>query len=182
MNLKKALAVSLFTAAFFLATIPAHADQDAVQFGSNIHVASGSTVHDAVCFFCNVNAEGEVKGNVVVFFGDVHLSGKADHDVVNFFGAVRAEDNAAIGNNLVNFCGAVRLGENVSVGHDMVAMLSSVHAPESVVVGNNRVVQPAWIVVFPLVLFAFVIFFVVRELRMWAHRRMMRHYPFPPAQ
>jgi hypothetical protein len=181
MNLNKPLALTLFAAAFFVAAVPARADQDAVQFGSNIHVASGSKVHDAVCFFCNVDAEGEVKGNIVVFFGNVHLAGKADHDIVNFFGAVRAEDSASIGNNLVNFGGEVRLGENVSVGHDLVAMLSGVHAPESVVVGNNRVVQPLWIVVFPLVLLGFTIFFIVRELRIWAHRRMMRHYQFPPA-
>jgi hypothetical protein len=181
MNIRNPLALSLLTVALFVAAVPAHADQDAVQFGSNIHVAANSTVHDAVCFFCNVNADGEVKGNVVVFFGDVHLAGKADHDVVNFFGSVRAEDNTSVGNDLVSFFGGVRLGEHVSVGHDLVAMFGGVHAPESVEVGNNRVVQPVWIVIFPLVIFAFVIFFLVRELRLWAHRRMMRHYSFPPA-
>jgi hypothetical protein len=182
MNIRNPLALFLLAAAFLVASASARADQDAVQFGSNIHVASNATVHDAVCFFCNVNAEGEVKGNVVVFFGDIHLAGKADHDVVNFFGSVRAEDNASIGNNLVNFGGAIRLGEDVSVGHDMVAMLSSVHAPESVVVGNNRVVQPMWIVIFPIILFGFVVSFVVHELRAWSRRRMLRHYPFPPVQ
>ena len=52
------LACSLLSAALVFAATPAHADRDAVQFGSNINVPQGESVHDAVCFFCSVNAAG----------------------------------------------------------------------------------------------------------------------------
>jgi len=136
--MKRLLAVCLIGAAFAAAATPARADRDAVQFFSNIRVAPDATVHDAVCFFCNADVEGEAKGNVVVFFGNVHIAGKADHDVVNFFGEVSADDKAQIGNSLVSFFGMVRLGEGVSIGRDMVSMFGVVRAPESVSVGNNR--------------------------------------------
>jgi len=60
--------LSLLGAAFAVSATPAHADRDAVHFFSNIHVKSGATVHDAVCFFCNVDIDGEAQGDVVVFF------------------------------------------------------------------------------------------------------------------
>jgi len=110
--IRRLLAVCLLGALFAAAATPARADRDAVQFFSDIHVAPDTTVHDAVCFFCNVRIDGEVRGDLVVFFGNVHLAGKADHDVVNFFGETTAADNAQIGNNLVNFFGIIRLGED----------------------------------------------------------------------
>ncbi|MGD0832528.1 MAG: hypothetical protein ABR907_16460, partial [Terracidiphilus sp.] len=84
------------------ASLPIYASEDAVQFGSNVNVARNAEVHDAICFFCNVNAEGTVAGDVVVFFGNVRLSGRAKHDVVNIFGSVTVEDNASVGQDLVN--------------------------------------------------------------------------------
>src|ERR1035438_9826627 len=134
--MNRLLAVCLIGAALGAAATPARADRDAVQFFSDIRVAPDAAVHDAVCFFCSANIEGEAKGNVVVFFGNVHLAGKADHDVVNFFGKVSAEDKAQIGNSLVSFFGMIRLGEDVSVGKDMVSMFGVVRAPESVSVGK----------------------------------------------
>ena len=101
----------LLAAIFALTTTPARASHDAVQFGSNITVPAGQTVHDAVCFFCSVQDEGTVDGDIVVFFGNVHISGEAHHDVVNFFGSVRADDNSSIRHDMVSFFGVVRLGE-----------------------------------------------------------------------
>ena len=66
--------------------LPAHASKDEVQFGSTIHVPRDGSIHDAVCFFCDVDADGTVEGDIVVFFGDVHIGTAANHDVVNFFG------------------------------------------------------------------------------------------------
>jgi hypothetical protein len=170
----------LLAAAFAVCATPAHADRDAVQFGSNINVAHDATVHDAVCFFCSVNVEGRVNGDIVVFFGNVHLSGDAQHDVVNFFGKVTVEDNASIENDLVSIFGAMRLGEKVSVGKDMVAIFGSVHAPESVSVGGDRVVQPGWVFGFPLLLTLLVFILVVREYRAYRRRQLLQSYQIPP--
>lgn len=160
--------------------LPAHASKDVVQFGSNIEVAPDSTVHDTVCFFCNVNVRGSVDGDIVVFFGNVHIDGHANHDVVNFFGSVTAADNASIGNDLVNFFGGVRLGENVTVGKDMVAMFGGVRMASSATVNGDRVVQPAWLFWGPLLVIFLVISVIVREIRNQRRRQFARGYPFPP--
>jgi len=179
---QRLLALCLLCAAFAAASTPARADRDAVSFGSNIHVSSDTSVHDAVCFFCSVNAEGEVEGDIVVFFGNIHIAKAAHHDVVNFFGNVTAEDGASIGQDMVSFFGGVRLGENVSVGKDLVAMFGSVRAPSTVSVGNDRVVQPGWVLWVPLCVLGLILFLVVREYRAYRYRLHMRGYPFPPGQ
>jgi len=174
--MKRVLAVCLFAAAFSVAATPAHADSDRVQFFSNIDVGSDVAVHDAVCFFCNVNVLGEVKGDVVVFFGNIHIAGHADHDVVNFFGSISAEDNAQIGKDMVSFFGLVRLGENVSVGKDLVAMFGMIRAPASVSIGHDRVAFPGWILFGPLLPLVLIIWLIVHVVR--SNRRRM--YPYPP--
>ena len=180
--IQRSLVVSLLGAALAAAATPAYANQDAVQFGSDIHVAREATVHDAVCFFCSVRLDGEAKGDVVVFFGNIHIAGRADHDVVNFFGEVSAADKAQIGNDLVSFFGAIRLGEDVSVGKDMVSMFGFVRAPESVTVGHDRVAMPAFVFFGPLILVGLVVILIVYEVRVGRRRRLLRAYGYPPSQ
>jgi hypothetical protein len=176
----KLLAVCLLGAVFMAGATPARADRDAVQFFSDIRVAPDTTVHDAVCFFCSVKAEGEVRGDIVVFFGNVYLAGRADHDVVNFFGKVTAVDNAQIDNNLVSFFGMIRLGEDVSIGRDMVAMFGAVRAPESVTVGHDRVAMPFLIFLGPMVLLGLMITVIVQAIRAGRRRRFLEGYGVPP--
>jgi hypothetical protein len=171
--------VCMLSLALAVLVRPAHANRDAVQFGSTIHVARDATVHDAVCFFCSVEAEGTVEGDIVVFFGDVHIATAANHDVVNFFGEITVDDNARIGNDMVAMFGSIRLGEDVSIGKDLVAMFGGIRAPESVTVGGNRVIQPGWVFWGPLLVFAVVIIVVVREFRHQRRRQYLR-YPYPP--
>lgn len=172
--------VCLFVVAFGAFTVQAHATKDEVQFGSAIHVARDASIHDAVCFFCDVDADGAVEGDIVVFFGDVHVAKSANHDVVNFFGSIKADDDAHIGQDVVSMFGSIRLGDNVSIGKDLVAMFGGgIRAAESVSVGGDRVIQPAWVFWGPLFVIALVIVMVVRELRMHRRRAYMR-YPFPP--
>ncbi len=178
--MQRILAFCLLGAAFVAASVPAHADRDVVQFGSNITVARDTSVHDAVCFFCSVDAEGEVDGDLVVFFGNIHVAGSANHDVVNFFGSVKTDDGASIGQNLVSFFGSVSLGENVSVGKDMVSMFGVLRAPSSTSVGGDRVIQPGWILWIPLLFIALIVFLIVREYRAYHQRLLMRGYQFPP--
>ena len=102
LRLRPILGLCLLVAALAVGTIPARAEQDAVQFFRNINITSDTPVHDAICFFCSVRADGDVRGDIVVFFGNVHLNGAAHHDVVNFFGHVSAADNSSIGGDLVS--------------------------------------------------------------------------------
>jgi hypothetical protein len=176
----RTLALCLFLAAFVFAATPARANRDAVQFGSNITVAPDSSVHDAVCFFCSVNAQGTIDHDVVVFFGNIHIAGHANHEVVNFFGNIKADDNAVIGHDMVSMFGSIRLGENVSVGNDLVAMFGSLHASDSATVGRDRVVQPGWILWIPLLILGTIIVLVVREIRAWRRRQILAAYSFPP--
>ncbi len=170
----------ILSAALGFAAVPAHADRDEVQFGSNIVVPPGGSVHDAVCFFCSVNAEGTIDHDVVVFFGDVHIAGHSNHDVVNFFGNVRLDDNAAITHDLVSMFGSIRLGENASVGNDMVAMFGSVHSADSASVSGNRVVQPAWLLWIPFLILGSIIVGIVSLIRSYRRRQMFSGYPYPP--
>lgn len=179
---RRFLACCLFAAGLALAAAPAHANEDAVQFFNNIEVTPDAPVHDAVCFFCNVHDDGEVKGDIVVFFGDVRLDGQAHHDVVNFFGSVTAADNSSIGGDLVSFFGSVRLGENVSVAKDLVAMFGVVHTPSSVSIGKDHVIFSPWIFFGPLLIIFMVIFVIIHEVRAHRLRRFALAYPFPPRQ
>lgn len=170
----------LLASALLFAATPAHANKDAVQFGSNIVVPEGQSVHDAVCFFCSVNAKGDIDHDVVVFFGNVHISHQSKHDVVVFFGSVHAEDDASIGHDLVNFFGTVRLGENVTVGNDAVVMFGGLHAAESANIAGNRVAQPIWVFWTPLIVLGLIITLIVHEVRISRRRRYFAAYGYPP--
>lgn len=180
MNLRSIATSVLFVAALAFA-VPAHADRDAVQFFNDINVPEGSSVHDAVCFFCSVNAKGNIDHDVVVFFGNVHVGTHSDHDVVDFFGTVRLDNNASISHDVVNFFGSVRLGENASIGNDVVAMFGSIRMAESATIGGNRVSQPAFLFWIPLLVFAGIITLVVSAFRNYRRRQYYAAgYPFPP--
>jgi hypothetical protein len=178
--MKTTLLVPLLATVLALTAIPAPADRDAVQFGTDIDVTAANPVKDAVCFFCSVRVDGKVNGDIVVFFGSVHLAGEAHHDVVNFFGNITAEDNSSIHGDMVSFFGSVRLGENVTVGKDLVAFFVSLQAPPSVTIGGDRVVLPGWIVSLPPLILILVILVIVFELRSRRRRQLLSGYPFPP--
>jgi hypothetical protein len=152
---------------------PAQAEEDIVEFGSHITVPQKDTVHDAVCFFCSVDVDGTVHGDIVVFFGSVHIRGHANHDVVNFFGDVTAADDSSIGHDMVNFFGAVRLGQNVTVGQDAVVMFGDLRAAPSVSFGHTRVVEPGWIFWGPFAAIGLAIYFVAHEARNYRRRRIL---------
>lgn len=174
------LAVCLFVAALAVAAAPARAEDDAVQFFNNIQVTPDAPVNDAVCFFCNADAHGDVKGDIVVFFGNIRLDGQAHQDVVNFFGNVSAADNSSIGGDLVSFFGTIHLGENVRVNQDLVAMFGIVQSPSSVSVGQDHVVFSPWILFGPLLVIFLIVFVIVHEVRARRERRFLQQFPVPP--
>lgn len=169
----------LLASALSLAT-PAYANKDAVQFGSNIVVPEGQSIHDAVCFFCSVNAKGTIEHDVVVFFGNVHIAHESKHDIVVFFGTVRADDDASLGHDVVNFFGSVRLGENVTVGNDLVVMFGGLHAADSATILGNRVAQPIWVFWTPLIVLGLIITLIVHEVRARRRREYLAAYGYQP--
>jgi hypothetical protein len=175
-SLLRVFGVAMFVLLTAMLARPARAAQDIVEFGSTIDVPQKEAIHDAVCFFCSVNVEGTVNGDIVVFFGSVRINGQANHDVVNFFGDVTAADDSSIGHNLVNFFGGVRLGQNVTVGQDTVVMFGSLRADQSANFGGSRVVEPGWLFWGPLLALFFGIYFVVHEFRGYRRRRMLGVY------
>ena len=177
---QRLLSVFLLASALLLAAAPARADKDIVQFGSNINVAEGHSIHDAVCFFCSVNAKGDIDHDVVVFFGNVRIAHQSRHDVVVFFGSIRAEDDAAIGHDMVNFFGSTHLGENVSVGGDAVVMFGGMHAADTVNIAGSRVSQPIWIFWTPLIVLGLIITLIVHEVRSYRRRRYYAAYGYAP--
>jgi len=162
--------IALFAAALAFSSVPAHADKDAVQFFSDIHVTADAPVSNAVCFFCSVRVDGKVTGDIVVFFGGVHLSGDAQHDIVNIFGSVRADNNASIEDDLVSIFGDVSLGENVTVGKDLVSIFGLLRAPASVTVGGDRTVVQGWILFVPLLIALILIVTIVSKYRAYRRR------------
>lgn len=168
----------LVAAVLALAALPAHAARDRVQFFSNIDVPVGSNIHDAVCFFCSVDAKGPIDHDVVVFFGDVHIGSQSNHDVVSFFGDVIVDDNASISHDVVHFFGTVRLGQNATIGNDLVVMMGDLKASPSASIGGNQVIQPAWLALIPLLLFCGFIYLIVSVIRSWRERQM--YYAYPP--
>jgi hypothetical protein len=181
-GIRRILGVFLFAAAFLVAAaVPAHAGQDQVQFFHNIEITPDTPAHDAVCFFCNVHADGEVMGDIVVFFGSVRLNGHAHHDVVNFFGHITAADNSSIGGDAVSFFGGVRLGENAHVAKDVVCIFGSAHVPPSASIGGDRVGIPGLILYGPAIVIFLIVWVIVREVRCSRRRRWMAsYYPYPP--
>ena len=157
--IRRTVVLALFCAAFLSAH--ARANEDSVQFFTNIHVDADQQVHDAVCFFCNVEAEGKVTGDVVVLFGNIDIAGAAQHDVVSIFGSVR-------------------LGDHVHVGRDLVAVFGSLHTGDGVTVGGDRVVEPGVVVFGPFFLLIVVFIVVIREFRSWRRRQFLRGYGYPP--
>ena len=176
-------AAGLLAAAITVIAVPAHAQQDTVQFFNDIHVTADQPAHDAVCLFCGVRVEGKVTGDIVVIFGSIHLTGDAQHDVVNIFGDIQADDNSSIENDVVGVFSDVRLGENVTVGRDLVSVFGVLSAPGSVSVIGDRVTLPPWVFFGPFLVILLIVFAVVHEYRSYRRRLVERgYYKFPPRQ
>lgn len=171
----------LLLAGLLLAVSPsARADNDNVHFFNDIHVPAGATVQDAVCFFCSLDADGEVNGSAVVFFGSVRLGSDVHSDVVNFFGSTTARDNVTIDGDLVNFFGSVRLGENARVGGDMVSMFGGTHLASTATVRGDKVQFPFVVFGVPAVVLGLLIYAIVAAVRERRYRAYAAQYPSPP--
>jgi hypothetical protein len=69
--------------------------------GQDIFVASGQQIHNATCFFCSVQVEGDLTGHVFVLFGSVNVSGQVQRSVTVIWGNAVVDSQARIGGNTV---------------------------------------------------------------------------------
>src|SRR5580692_8528519 len=70
-------------------------------FGEDIYVASGQQVHNATCFFCSVQVEGDLTGHVFVLFGSLNVSGQVRRDATVIVGNAVVDSQARIGGDTV---------------------------------------------------------------------------------
>ena len=96
-------------------------DQERVEFGRNITVASGESVGDVSCFNCSVYVRGTVNGDIAVFGGRVVVEGKVKSDIAVFWGTVRLEDGAQAGGDVAVFGGAIKRAPTASVHGEIVS-------------------------------------------------------------
>ena len=156
---------------------PARTQNDAVQLFNNIHVLPGAPVNDAVCFLCDVRADGPVNGDIVVFFGNLRIDGQtANSDVVDFFGNVQVEDNSTVGGDLVHIVGPTSLGNNVYVGGDFTALFSDVRSTLSTRVVGDRMVIPEWLLLLPLFVAILVVVLIAYLVQLRRRPRLL----YPP--
>ena len=159
-------------------SIPAQAQKDDVEFFSSIHVTADHPVKDAVCFFCSVEVDGTVNGDLVALFSHVRLNGEAKQDAVTLFSSIDVADNSIVGGDMVNVFGSVRVGENVSVGKDFVVMFGSLRRAATMHVGGDSVHVPGLVVSVPFMFLVLIVWLIVHEVR--RRRTYPAGYPPPP--
>lgn len=118
----------LAVALLFVAALPASASNE-VHFGQDIHIPSGASADDIVCFLCSVDAEGDVNGDIVAFGGSVKLEGAAHQGVVVFGGNVSMGEDASIGEDLVVFGGHLDSGPRAVINGDKVIFPFAIFIP-----------------------------------------------------
>jgi len=67
----------------------------------DIFIAQGQQIHHATCFFCSVQVEGEVTGNVVVLFGNLNVTGRVDGRATVIGGNAVIDSFSRLGSALV---------------------------------------------------------------------------------
>jgi hypothetical protein len=70
-------------------------------FGEDIYVAPGQQVHNAICIFCSVQAEGDLTGHVFVLFGSLNLSGRVEGGATVIGGNAVVDSQARVGGDTV---------------------------------------------------------------------------------
>ncbi len=74
-------------------------------FNEDIFVASGQQIHNATCFFCSVQVEGDVSGHVLVLFGSLNVSGQVKGGATVLWGNAVVDSQARIGGDTVVLVG-----------------------------------------------------------------------------
>jgi hypothetical protein len=172
-------AAALLGAALMAGGTPAHADGgDVIHVGRTIHINHGEEVDNAVCFFCSVEVDGTVTGDVVSFLGNVRIAGDVQHDAVVVLGGLTAEKGSSIEQDVIAVLGEARLGENVIVGRDVVTFSGEVEMAPTATVGNQRIDNPGWYIWIPLACVLLILLWVMRSYGAYRKRLVARGYKF----
>lgn len=75
----------------------AQAPGNRTYIGQDIFVASGQQIHNATCFFCSVQVEGDLTGHAFVLFGSLNLSGQVRDGATVIGGNAVVDSQARIG-------------------------------------------------------------------------------------
>ncbi len=94
--------------------------QDSVQFFQDIHIPTGQSAGDAVCFFCSVQVEGALNGDAVVFFGKIHNSGQIQGDAVAIIGSITLANQASVGGDVAVIGGLLNASPDAVINGDHV--------------------------------------------------------------
>jgi hypothetical protein len=92
------------TLALLLVLAPAAVAQtpgNRTYIGEDVFVAAGQQVHNATCFFCSVQVEGELTGHVFVLFGNLNVSGRVRRSATILGGNAVVDSQARIGGDTV---------------------------------------------------------------------------------
>lgn len=171
--------IALLGAALAVAVPPARADGgDVIHFARSIRVDHDAEIDNAVCFFCTVQVDGTVTGDVVAVFGNIHITGDVQHDAVDIVGELKAEENASVEQDVIGVLGATRLGEHVIVGRNLVTYSGTVEMAPTAAVGNQRIDNPGWYLWIPLAFVLMIVFWVMRAYGAYRKRLIARGYKF----
>jgi hypothetical protein len=118
----------------------AHAEADRVSYFHDITVGEGEQVENAVCLFCSIRNDGEIRSDAVTILGSVHSNGQISGDAVSILGSLR-------------------LGEDARVNGDSVAVLGQLRY-HSGQVGGEAVELPVVLLFIPLGLLALLVWAV----------------------
>jgi hypothetical protein len=78
-------------------TASAQGSGSRTYFNQDIFVAQGQQIHNATCFFCSVQVEGDLTGRVFVLFGNLNVTGRIERGATVIGGNVVIDSQARIG-------------------------------------------------------------------------------------
>jgi hypothetical protein len=100
-NALRSLGLTLLLALILGSATLAQSPGNRTYIGQDIYIAAGQQVHNATCFFCSVQVEGELTGHAVVLFGNLSVSGWVRRSATILGGNAVIDSQARISGNTV---------------------------------------------------------------------------------
>ncbi|MHB1022285.1 MAG: hypothetical protein ACYC46_08495 [Acidobacteriaceae bacterium] len=130
----------LFSVMALFVSLPAsaaHAPDD-FQFAHDVSVQHIQDGKNIVCFYCSVQIDGILKGNIAVFGGDLKINGKVSGNAVDFFGNTVID--GVISKNIAVFGGNLSLLQDAIIGKNAVVFGGNLHHHPTAIIANDEVV------------------------------------------
>jgi hypothetical protein len=107
---------------------------DVFRFDRNIVLAPDQRFHNAGCFLCSADVEGQGTGSVRVVAGNVFLNGSVAGNVLVFGGNVTLTSSASIGGRVLIFGGHLHR-ESAAIEHPPTVFSPIIFLPVILVIG-----------------------------------------------